>query len=309
MTYIGITPTGKNVKLPNPVQVRLNRAEGAPADGFTGVFPMGRTAGNLTGIHIYDKNQELCFDGIVDEQKESCGSEMMLTIIARSSAALLLDNEAIPQTYNMMSLPMIFARHVLTYGFSSFLGSKKLFPGELAVTKGMSDWQAAELFCTKYLNVKPRIQNGVFDASGIRPQGEIIFDNTNGVRYSSLTAENKYSSLLSELLMQQNSNGSYSPIMRDESAVALGIRRRRCLTAGQNAGTVIRASQCKAFDVKADCPGEIPAQLLQNASVQDKILGTIGNLYISEIDYILNSGGETTRFTLRRLASCGFQGK
>ncbi len=299
MTYTGITPDGKEAALPQPVQVHLNRAEDAPADGFTGIFPMEKSAGNLIGIHIYDKNQELCFDGIVDEQKESCSSKMTLTLTARSRVSLLLDNEAVPQSYSLPSLPTIFARHVQPYGFHSFLGNTKMFTGELAVTKGMSEWQAAASFCTRFLNVKPRIYGGVFDASGTGPQGEIRFDNAGGVRYSAITAENKYGVLLSELLMQ-GTNGAYSTVMRDESAVALGIRRRRCLAAGQTAGKVIRTARRKAFAVKVGCPGEIPAQLSQGAFVRDDMLGTIGGLSISEIDYRLDSGGETTRFTLRR---------
>lgn len=300
MTYFGITPSGVQVSLPCPVQVHLNQSEDAPADEFTGVFPMEKSPGNLTGIRIYDGNETLCFNGIVDEQKESCAVEITLTLIARSQAALLLDNEAIPQTYSMPSLTTIFTRHVRPYGFSSFTGNAKTFTGEFAVTKGMSEWQVAADFCTRFLNVAPRISGDVFDASGERPQGEIRFDNAGGISYSALTVENKYCSLFSELLAQ-SANGAYSASLRDDTAAALGIQRRRCLTVGQNSGSILGTARQKAFNVKVTCPGEIPAKILQNASVRDEILGETGGLYVSEIDYTLNTSGEITRFALRRL--------
>lgn len=301
MTYFGITPLGAQVALPQPVRVHLNRAEDAPADGFTGVFPVTKSTENLTGIRIYDLSGTLCFDGIVDEQRESCSAELTLSLTARSRAALLLDNEAIPQTYCMPSLATIFTRHVQPYGFAEFAGSPKMFTGEFTVTKGMSEWQAAADFCARFLNVRPRIEDGVFDASGGRPQGEIRFDNTGGVRYSAVTSENKYSALFSELLAQQGTSGAFSTVLQDDGAAALGIRRRRCLTVGQNPQNVLSAARCKAFDVKVTCPGEIPARILQDASVRDRILGEITALYVSEMDYTLNTDGEMTRFTLRRL--------
>lgn len=301
MTFVGITPSGGNISLPQPVQVQLNRKEDAPADGFTGIFPLSRSFGNLTGIRIYDRNGELCFDGIVDEQRESCTGKLLLTLISRSRAALLLDNEAIPQTYCMPSLATIFARHVQPYGFNGFYGSTKMFSGALTVTKGMSEWQAAAAFCTRFLNVQPCIRDGVFDASGEMPQGGLQFDNSAGTRHSVLTVENKYCSLLSELLMQSGTGGTYAPARRDDRAVSLGIRRRRCITAGQNAENLIRAARRKAYSVQLDCPGEIPAQLFMNACVRDKVMGTIDGLYVSEIDYTMDSGGEMTRFVLRGL--------
>jgi hypothetical protein len=298
MTYVGITPAGGNMVLPAPVSVKLNRTEGAPADGFTGIFPLKMTNGTITGLHIYDANHDLCFDGIVDEQKESCGGSNMLTLVARSRAALLLDNEAIPQTYCMPSLTTIFTRHVKPYGFSSFIGNPKVCAGELAVTKGMSEWQAVEAFCTKFLKVTPRMVDSALDASGVRPQGSLLFSQS-GVKYSSITVQNKYCCLYSELLAQ--SGVTYSLAAQDSKAIALGVKRRRCLAAGTDADALIQTARSKAFSVTVSCPGEVPTKLLMDASVDDKALGTIDGLYISEIDYVLDSSGEITRFTLRRL--------
>lgn len=301
MTYIGVMPQGKIIGLPPPASVKLSQGEDAPADGFTGVFPLAKSVGNITGIQIYDKKQQLCFEGIVDEQKESCAGGRTLTLIARSRAALLLDNEAMPQTYYMPSLKTIFTRHVQPYGFQNFVGESRAFSGELMITKGMSEWQAAEKFCRSFLKVMPRIIGGNFNASGERPQGKITFDNAGGTLYSSIVIENQYYQRLSELMVKSGKNGVYCPVAQDSTAVLLGVQRRRYLSnESKNADKLVSDAAKKAFRVIATCSREFEANLLMDASVRDPVLGEMNGLYISQIEYSLNSNGESSRITLRR---------
>ena len=300
MTYIGVTPQGESIALPPPVSVKLNRGEDAPADGFTGVFPLEKSLGNLTGIRVYARNHQLCFDGIVDEQKESCAGERKLTLIARSRAALLLDNEAMPQTYHMPSLQTIFTRHIQPYGFQGYSGEAKAYSGELVITKGMSEWQAAEEFCTRFLKVKPRIIGDTFNATGEKPEGKIIFDNAAGTLYSSIEKDDQYHYLLSELMVKSVS-GNYSLAAQNKTAVSLGVWRRRYLSDGnQNADTLINTANRKAFRIVVTCPGELAASLWMSAAVRDTALGTMDGLYISQIAYRLDASGESSRITLRR---------
>ncbi len=67
---------------------------------------------------------EVVFFGPVDELQRRFSSEgCMLEIVARSMAALLLENEAIPQTYAYPSLPLLFERHGKPYGFTEWEGN------------------------------------------------------------------------------------------------------------------------------------------------------------------------------------------
>lgn len=77
----------------------------------------------------------------------------MLEIAARSMAALLLDNEAIPQTYAYPSLPLLFERHGKPYGFTEWEGEPSGFSVPFTITKGMSEWEVLSLFCSRYLKV------------------------------------------------------------------------------------------------------------------------------------------------------------
>jgi hypothetical protein len=306
MIYIGRTPDEKSITLPQPVSVRLNRAEDAPADGFTGTFPLIGSFGAITGLRIYGADGTLCFDGMIDEQKESCGGTRLLTLTARSRAALLLDNEAVPRTYSMPSLQAVFLRHIKPYGFSGWKGNTKMFAGELQVTKGMSEWQAAQTFCRRFLKTEPFLTiDGVFDASGERPSGSLLFDQHSGVKYSSLTIHRKYCCLYSEFYTQSGKSGSYTLAAQDKEAQAMGVKRSRFLAAGTGAGDLIRSARRKAYFVTVLCPGEVPAKLRMAAVVQDKTLGSVDGLYIAEINYTLGEDGEFTRFTLRRTEGCG----
>ncbi len=297
MKYVGITPDGERVLLPKPASMKLNRSEDAPADGFSGVFPLAQSGICLTQLQIFDANEALCFDGIVDDRTEQCGEGRFLTIAARSRAALLLDNEAIPQNYCMPSLETVFQRHIQPYGFTGYEGNTRIFPGKLEVTKGMSEWQAAETFCAEFLKVHPRISGGRFIASDTLPEGMLLFDRERGIPYSAVSVRNKYCSLYSELFAK-NGNG-YSPAARDKAALALGVARRRLLAKGMDADALIRSACKKAFSVTVTCPGEVPGELRMKAVINDKALSIPENLCVSEVDYALNSEGETTRFVLR----------
>lgn len=299
MTYVGITPEGTSITLPPPVSAKLICGEDAPADGFTGVFPLLKSMGKLVGIKIYDKNRKLCFHGIVDEQKESCGGGRKLTLAARSRAALLLDNEAVPQTYCMPSLSTIYERHVKPYGFSECRGDGRAFNGTLTVTKGMSEWQAAAAFCSQFLKITPRAADSMFDASGCRPRGKLVFDNAGGIVYTFVCMDNRYCDYLSEVLVKSGTSGVYSLAVQSETAASLGIRRRRCLTEG-DADTLIHSAEKKAFRVTVDCPGEVPADLFMDAEVRDAALGAVEHLYVSQVEYSLGADGEKTSFVLRR---------
>lgn len=299
MTYTATGPDGEFL-LPAPVSVRLDRDEDAPADGFTGVFPLPDGFGEITGLVVRDAGGEVCFDGIVDEREQSLGNGALLTLVARSRAALLLDNEALPQNYENPSLGTIFERHVRPYGFTGFTGDGRTFSGTLNVAKGMSEWAAAAAFCSAFLKVKPRVSGGVFDAAGSAPERELRF-GPGGIAVSSAVLRSRYSGLLSEVYVLSPGGGTYSLAARDPDTRALGIRRRRFLSSGaSDAGAVLGAARRGSAAAVLDCPGEVTAPLLSPAGVSPGIPAPEGPLVVSAVRYLLDAGGEHSRITLRR---------
>ncbi|MVB11111.1 hypothetical protein CAFE_18140 [Caprobacter fermentans] len=295
MICFGTGPEGE-FRLPAPVRIRLDRDADAPADGFEGVFPMPKSCGPLTGLTIQNGDGSALFDGIVDEQEQGL-SGGTLTLSARSRAALLLDNEAMPQNYVNPSLGTVFDRHVRPYGFARYLGEDKVFSGTLSVSKGMSEWAAAASFCTRFLKTEPRVVNGVFDASGAAPGREIVFGK-GGVRFTSGLLRNRNCELYSEVYALDPDGGAYFLAAADSGAETLGVRRRRFLSGGADASAVLKKAEQSAFEAVLDCPGNIAAPPLSPARIAGTETG--GSLCVRSARYVLEAQGEHTVITLRR---------
>ena len=299
LKYIGVSPDGEAV-LPAPAEIALDSRDDAPADSFAGVFPLAESLGALTGIRMLDADGELLFDGVTDIQREiSSAGGRMLKLAARSRAGLLLDSEAAPQTYSYPSLPMIYARHIGPYGFSGFKGSGRIFEGTMQITKGMSEWQAAALFCTAFLKVTPRVRGSVFDASGEKAAQELCFGR-GGVRFCSAEVKNRWCDRYSEVFAPSLTGGTYVSAARDAQTAALGILRRKYLKSADTAAALLASADRRSFAVTVECPGRVQAVIGAPAVFRDGALGGIAGLSVAETRYLLDASGERTRIVLRR---------
>lgn len=294
-----VTADGERILLPAPVSFQIGVSAGAPADSFTGTFPMKKSPGAVTSVKAYARNGSLLFDGIADEQDETASGGLLLTLRARGRAALLLDSEAMPQSYAYPSLPVIFARHIAPYGFTAYRGSDRVYEGALEVEKGMSEWQAAARFCARFLKTCPRVWGTVFDASGSAPQKTAVF-SPSGIRYTSLTVKKRPCDLLSEVFRLE-SGGRFLSAARDEEAERLGILRRRyAASPGADAVELLLQKKKRVFEAVLDCAGEPPAELYEKAEVRGSALGSFSGLFVAQTEYLLDSGGEHCRVTLRK---------
>lgn len=299
MRYIGVFPDGETV-LPAPAEAVLDSCEDAPADSFSGVFPLAESLGDLVGIKILEASGELLFDGVTDIQREiSAAGGRVLKLAARSRAGLLLDSEAVPQTYSYPSLPMIYARHIGPYGFSGFTGSSRVFEGTMKIAKGMSEWQAAALFCTAFLQITPRVRGSVFDASGESAAQELRFGN-GGIRFCSAEVKNRWCDRYSEVFAPASTGGTYVSAAKDAQTAALGIVRRKCLQSADGAAALLASADQKSFAVTLECPGRVRAETGAPAVFSDGVLGGFTGLSVAETRYLLDSSGERTRIVLRR---------
>ena len=89
----------KTVWFRHTLSVSLITEESAPADGLKASFAVSGDVPALRFVEVFS-GQERLFCGAVDEQTVLQNKNgTVLTLAARSRAAVLLDNEARPQTY------------------------------------------------------------------------------------------------------------------------------------------------------------------------------------------------------------------
>lgn len=308
MIYKGTTITGKTIDLGNPISVRINKSDDAPADDLYVVFYYEDFIEELKYIKVYC-GDDIIFDGILDEQiVDITSSGKLFKIYARSTAALLIDNSALPQSYSNTSLEIIFNRHIKPYGFTKFVGNNKLFSKEFIVYKGMSEWDVLEKFCTMFLYTKPRISsNGTINASGKFDESKNVYlNNFNGqTKYKSISKNIKRYNKISEVFVRAGKESSYSIKAVDEYAIKFGVKRRRYLNLYDNtnipvnyAQLVINDANKKSSEIKVSCVGMVNTDIGCMVTIEDKLLGKLENLHISKIKYSMDAFGEVTELTM-----------
>lgn len=308
MKYECITVTGKIIDLGYPISVKMNKSIDTPVDDLYAVFCYTSPLEELKYIKIYF-DDEIVFDGIIDEQiVEVSGSGILFKVYARSMAALLVDNGALPQTYINTSLETIFNRHAKPYGFTSFIGDNKCFSSEFIVYKGMSEWDVLKNFCELFLNTKPRVTyNGVINALGTYDGKKNVYLNNSSenIKYKSIVKNIKRYNKISEIFVRDNGDLSYGIRVADENAVNAGIKRKRYLNISDDVRTpvgyaqlVIDEANRKANEIVVSCVGFVNTDIGCRVQIDDTILGKLQNMFISKIKYTMDSYGEITELTM-----------
>lgn len=307
MTYLGKTIDQTMIYLGNPYNSTLNKTKGAPADDLTVTFVTDKKIPELVSISAYLDNK-LFFKGVVDEQKMTYSAQgTFLRLTARSMAAHLLDNEALPTTYCLPSLDLIFQKNIKPYGFKDILGDKQAFASQFTISKGISEWEVLEQFCVNYLKVYPTITaDGVINATGVSKNEVIKFSNTGtGIRYISLFENIKRCDMISNVFIRTKKDGLYDMEIKDKEIADKGIIRKRYLNAVEAENTAaisgelfINSSKEKSYEIELTYCGALNINIGDKSYICDAILGEVKDLYVSNVKYILNQSCEITKLTL-----------
>ena len=178
---------------------------------------------------------ERVFTGVVDECEVTfSGSGCVLELSGRGMAALLLDNEALGQDYQLATLEDILRNHVTPYGIVP--ADRPVFPGvpRFRVDVGSSEWTVLEKFLRAAGGETPR-----FD-----PLGQLILSGWPQTECLRIGAETPVTRLcrrdrrygvLSEILVRDRFSGAVQREV-NEAFLASGGRARRVLTMPGRAG-------------------------------------------------------------------------
>ncbi|MGN1112367.1 MAG: hypothetical protein ACI4RP_04100, partial [Acutalibacteraceae bacterium] len=177
----------------------LNRELGA-ADDLT-VRLCDNEVGNVKASRIelrIDGGVE--FSGIIDEAAayENSGGSAA-AIYARSTAGILLDNEAKPVDYKNADSALIARNHIEPFGLECVCEDNGEYT-DMSIYKGVSHWQVIKSFCRRCYGTEPFV-NGegkvvLYERDGL---DELFFCNGGGIEYSSAVVNKKYFRLISSV--------------------------------------------------------------------------------------------------------------
>ena len=233
-------------------------------------FSLVRSA-EIARIELQADGRRL-FRGICDRQivgLDSAGCR--LTVWARSDAAVLLDNEAIPQEYSCVTLDEMFVKHLAPYGFQSDLEGEGSLLG-YQVGKGVSEWEAFSTFSFR-----------------LPGRGQRILPNGQAVSAVSRTV--RRSEVISQVLLRDEL-GRYSTALENEAARGLQILRRRCMipsaqwtNAAQDARLKMQQSMRERIQWEIELPRLVDWELGDQVSGELAGLAFRGNIVYQELRF------------------------
>lgn len=281
-----------------------------PAQSVTVLIPSPRRMGELVRIGVLWDGETL-FDGAVDEQEwQVSGTEDVLEISARSAGGALLDNEAIPVTYNCPCLEDLYKLHLKPYGVRGCVGSDARCATYYPVRAGESEWDVIRQFCIGVLGVLPRLtEQLVLDASG-EPSGRtVLFSNTRpgAQRYTSLAVRHVRSGVIGEIAYQSGWEGSYACRARSVSAGERAITTRQVVNLStaadweKNSALSRRflASEWGSEELILKTPGFVRCRPGDRAAVCDGRMGSYRGFVVHEVVLSLSGGAPAGRIVLR----------
>lgn len=302
---------GRQVILPYPVSLNISKNTGVPADSLTAVFTYESPLPELAEITVEDNSGKREFTGVIDEQLVFCKNNIsLLRLSCRSMAAVLLDNEAYPRSYILPSIDVIFEKCLKPYGIKGYIGKDSAISTAFTVDKGMTCWQVLEDFCSRFLNVYPRInEDGLLDITNEKNTQKLNFSNQGGIYYSGISKTVNRHKQVSHVIARTGLNTDYSYVVTNEQAVERGINNVRYLNCAEMpneylslADKIIANSQKKSVEYTIKCPQKLTDILGCDAEIESDIIGSESGLTVTAVDYYINGDGEYTEIEL-----CGKQ--
>ncbi len=298
MRYILTDINGKTFVFENAVSVVLDKDEAAAADALSLVLACDVCNRDFAFVRVED-NGTVLFWGIVDEQTETqTATAILVEIIARSRAAILLDNEAAPQIYHKPSRNEIFRRHIQPLGFEGYIGENTVLNGEISITKGMSVWHVVQMFQAYCGSAEPKVlSDGTLDLSDSRTVQTVILSPEIIAERSH--TKNRYA-VISKVYTRGRSGAGYEIAEENSLANQLNICRVRYLNAANTisgfteGGRNLIAQGNRGYEyTDMTCIGRVLYPIGTRIRVEGQKEGIL-----TALTYRKNIDGETTLLTV-----------
>lgn len=276
----------------------LSRNSDAPCDGLRLNFTNEKSIDEIYRVEAFEEGK-LIFSGYVDNQREELNKNGYQSFIyARSTACLLVDNEAVPRSYQKPSVNSLFLINAKEFGFVSKLPNFSC-SANYVVSKGTSCYDAINNLVSGVLGknvvISPHNQLMIFDS-----ENELQLD-----KYKIMSEKRVISrgNAISVVDYKVDSDLSYNYHMKSKFVEGKRINRRRkmnisTLPMWQQEYTlrnVLRRS-CELYDsIEFVLDGCHSIQLDSRVKYSSKYLGDLENYYINSCHLICDSKGERTK--------------
>lgn len=304
MRFEFYTFAGEMISGAKIISYELTSDMGAACDGLRVYFYTDLPPDDISDVFAFENGSKV-FNGFADQFQLALDQNGYTAFVyARSSAALLVDNEADPGQYDHPTSRQLWFENARPFGFA--FGLPEVFSdGSYVVNKGTSCFGAINSFmqyvCSKNIYVDAYNRVKVFEySSNVKKlsENEII----------SLSKTTDKSSVISRIDYKINSADQYIYRLESRKALSMGIRSRLLINLSSlppwqrdaEAHRRISDSLCSLNTVKAVLSGSrSDLSLADRVRVSEERLGINGIYYIYGMVRSKDQNGEKTVLTLR----------
>lgn len=291
MIFWGETIDSEKILLGKADKISIQKDRNVPADSLSAIFYGENEFPELVYIYAYE-DKELVFAGIVDEQSVKVDkSTVEIKLYARSLAALLIDNEAMPQTLKNPSIKTISKLLVKPFGFTGIIGSDSQLKGEFEIKKGESCYTVADRYIKRFLGTQMYVSTqGV--VYSYEPEEETVFLDDIVSSEETILQYKKLSKVIA-----QSGSGAYESEFKGTSI----IPRVRYMALGDAVSAPQRISIAERDSkvIRVTCIGNKLMPVYTRVSLMTPLGKQLENLEIESIKYSLTNNEELTSFTLK----------
>ncbi len=296
---------GRVHSLPAVCKVKISQSADVPADSLR-LLLYGIWEEEYCRVFVYDEAEPV-FTAVVDEQIVKVGENSFTELICRSTAAVLLDNEARPQNFVSPCADLVFRIYAAPYGFTEYSGDDLSFQGDFVVPKGVSCYEVLESFSKSVFGKSPKVKGDTVLFAGEDEKPALHFsDDSKGLPFTDFTHSTFRCRLLSRIYTKTREQGEYDTVVADEEAVKNGILRERYMDISSFADSSLSETH-KAIEKAKKSSREIslvyPARLTDviGASVSVSVGGKVYEGFeVKSLDYTLSKDSQHTKLTLCR---------
>ena len=304
MKFLLFDTNGRVFEAKSIISYELIAEVAAPCDGLRLSFFCQNNIGEICSIKVYRKDK-LVFNGYCDKQKITFSkSGKICFIYARSSASLLVDNEAVPCQYENPSARQLWFSNAKEFGFSTDL-PEFYSSNSYRVSKGTSCYGA--------------INDYIFAISGMlvyaTPENELkIYEKSKEVKrlddYNvlSLSYVINRSEPIGEIDYKINSADNYSYHFKSDFVQKMSIKRKRMVNLSSiplwqremNVEKIIKNALDEYYSVSVVLLGNCDLALYDRMLIKADDMLQNEEFYVAELTFSKNKNGERTTALLKK---------